>query len=79
MIFVTKFNSGQVTESDILRERYFRALRHNVILNVDDGKIVDNPKAIAERVVQETLGSAHDLEDVQFSEVTDVGRLPGMS
>lgn len=67
LIFVTKFNNNQLTGNEALRDRYFRALRHNVILNVDDVRIVDNPKSIAERLVQETLGCAHDFQSVQFN------------
>ncbi len=66
LIFVTKFPNNHLAGDESLRDKYFRALRHNIVVNVDDLRVVDNPKAIAERLVQETLGSAHDFEGLEF-------------
>ena len=66
LIFVSKFDAGQIRDDPELREQYFRAVRHNVIINIDGVRLVDNPKNIAEALIRETVGCAHDLKDVEF-------------
>jgi len=47
-----------------LRDEYFQALKHNVIVNIDDKKVVDNPKTIALQLISDTIGCAMDLPRV---------------
>ncbi len=62
LIYISKFDSTLVREDSDLRERYFNAVKHNVIINIDEFQVVDNPKAIGERLLQDTLGCAHDFK-----------------
>jgi hypothetical protein len=65
LMFVSKFDMSQIRDDEALRNRYFLAMKHNIIVNVDDGRVIDNPKAISERLLEETLGCSHDIEDVE--------------
>ena len=68
LIYVSKFNPDQIKEDSALRENYFKAARHNVILNIRGSGMVDSPEAIAHRLIQETLGSAFNLPQVRYPE-----------
>jgi len=65
LIFVTKFPPQRLRQDAELRDLYFRAVKHNVVLNIDGHEVVDNPRSIGLRLLQETLGSAADLPDVE--------------
>lgn len=65
LMFVSKFDMSQIRDDEALRNRYFLAMKHNIIVNVDDNRVIDNPKAIADRLLQETLGCAHDIKEVE--------------
>lgn len=65
LVFVGKFSKTLLHEDHRLREQYFDALRHNVILNIDGAALVDNPASICERLLSETLGSAHDVDTTE--------------
>ena len=65
LVYVGKFSSEQIHNDPAFREIYFRALKHNVILNIDGHALVDNPKAIAWRLLNETLGSTFDTDEVE--------------
>ncbi len=65
LIFVTRFDPQLLRHDAAIREAYFRALKHNVVLNVDGHVVVDNPRSIGMRLLHETLGSAIDLPDVE--------------
>lgn len=60
LIYLSKFDDGLLHGDNAFRESYFKAVKHNVVLNIDNRVLVDNPVAIAERLAQETLGSAWD-------------------
>ena len=65
LIYVSKFSNSAITGDPKLRENYFKALKHNVIINIDGLTLVDNPAAIAERLLHETLGSTFDTAEVE--------------
>ncbi|MBI4083516.1 MAG: hypothetical protein HY423_12995 [Candidatus Lambdaproteobacteria bacterium] len=65
LVYVGKYATAEIMADPKLREDYFRALKHNVVLNIDGVQLVDNPDAIASRLLQETLGSASDTPDVE--------------
>jgi hypothetical protein len=65
LVYLSKFDPHVLHGDAALRDAYFRALRHNVILNIDNRVLVDNPVAMAERLAQETLGSAWDLDRLE--------------
>lgn len=65
MVFISKFDTQVLKENAGLHEQYFKAVKHNVLLNIDDRILVDNPKPIGERLLAETLGSAYDLSRVE--------------
>ncbi|HEX9841871.1 MAG TPA: hypothetical protein VGC20_03935, partial [bacterium] len=48
-----------------LRDSYFRALKHNVVLNIDGRVVVDNPRSIGMRLLHETLGCAIDVPEAE--------------
>lgn len=61
LVFIGKFNVQGIKTDTRLREAYFLALKHNVIINIDGHVVVDNPRAIASRLLQETLGCTQDM------------------
>ena len=65
LIFITKFDPQLLRRDVAIRDAYFRALKHNVVLNIDGHDVVDNPRSIGMRLLHETLGSAIDLPDVE--------------
>ena len=65
LIYVGKFKASLLRDDPALREAYFRALKHNVIINIDGNNLVDNPEAIAWRLLNETVGATADTESVQ--------------
>ncbi|MBI3993950.1 MAG: hypothetical protein HY342_11805 [Candidatus Lambdaproteobacteria bacterium] len=65
LIYVSKFRASLLYDDPALREAYFHALKHNVIVNVDGNAVVDNPGAIAWRLLNETAGATVDTEAVQ--------------
>ncbi|HEX9842294.1 MAG TPA: hypothetical protein VGC20_06065, partial [bacterium] len=62
LIYVSKFKATLLRDDPVLREGYFHALKHNVIINVDGSAVVDNPGAIAWRLLSETAGATADTE-----------------
>jgi len=66
LIFISKFDPGEVRRDASLREQYFRAIKHNVIVNLAGATVVDNPGGISLRLVQETIGRAFDLDKIDL-------------
>ncbi|MFI5400046.1 MAG: hypothetical protein ACHQZQ_03215 [SAR324 cluster bacterium] len=64
LVYIGKFDAGMLQADGALRDEYFQALRHNVIVNIDDKKVVDNPRTIALRLLDDTLGCAFDTTRV---------------
>jgi hypothetical protein len=62
LIYISKFDTSLLLDDEELRDRYFNAVKHNVIVNIDEEQVIDNPKAIADRLLQDTLGCAHDFK-----------------
>ena len=65
LIYVSKFSNKAIQEDAALREGFFKAKKHNVILNIDGQDVVDNPHAIALRLLNETLGCTYDTDLVE--------------
>jgi len=65
IVFITKFDIPLLRRDDTVRDAYFKAIRHNVVINVDGHVVVDNPRAIGMRLLQETLGCAIDIPSVE--------------
>ncbi|MCZ6647465.1 MAG: hypothetical protein O7B79_14650 [SAR324 cluster bacterium] len=75
LIYVSKFDAALLHENPILRERYFDAMKHNIIVNIDDEHVIDNPKTIADFLIEQTLGCCHDInEDMATSMDIDKAR-----
>jgi hypothetical protein len=64
LVYIGKFKPELLQEDHALRDDYFQALKHNVIVNIDDRKVVDNPKTIAIQLLNDTLGCAWDIPKV---------------
>lgn len=85
VVYISKFDVGQFRDDAAMRDRYFMAMKHNVIINIDDDKVIDNPKAIADYLVDQTLGCCHDISAVEVGvgAVTDHSRgdeaFPGLA
>ena len=71
LLFISKFDAAQLAGDEGLRDRYFAAMKHNVIVNIDDDRVVDNPKAIADRLIQDTLGCSHDIQETDPASTGD--------
>lgn len=65
LIYLSKYASTEISENENLRKNYFKALKHNIIVNVDEFILVDNPQTIALRMLHETLGSTFDTDFVE--------------
>jgi hypothetical protein len=65
LIFISKFDPDEVLRDADLREQYFRAVKHNVIIHIGAPSLVDNPGPISVRLAQETIGRAFDLSRVE--------------
>ncbi|HUJ76409.1 MAG TPA: hypothetical protein VL359_16225, partial [bacterium] len=65
LVYVSKFPPEALQQDAELRELYFRALRHNVVVNVDGRKVVDNPQAVGFKLLLETLGCTFDTPQVE--------------
>jgi hypothetical protein len=65
LIFVTRFDPHLLQRDPELRDAYFGAVKHNVVLNIDGHAVVDHPRAIGLRLLRETLGCASDVPDVE--------------
>ena len=65
LIYVSKFHTAEIVDNPVFREAYFKAQKHNVIVNIDGHAVVDNPLAICQRLLQETLGSTFDTPEVE--------------
>ena len=76
LIFISKFDEGNIRDDAALRGRYFEAVKHNIIINLDSPGMVDNPGSIASRLVQETLGRSIDLDRLQTAPESDSAKLP---
>ena len=61
LLFISKFDAELVRRDAALRDRYFRAVKHNVIVNIGAAGVVDNPGPLSVRLAQETIGRAFDL------------------
>ncbi|MEE8397218.1 MAG: hypothetical protein V3S29_14270 [bacterium] len=68
LIYVSKFNAAEILADEELRNAYFNAQKHNVIVNVDGRSVVDNPHTIGLRLLRETLGSTFDTDQVEDME-----------
>ncbi|MCZ6749935.1 MAG: hypothetical protein O7D96_11615, partial [SAR324 cluster bacterium] len=73
LIYASKFNKAVLHDDPRFRDQYFKALKHNVIVNIDGVTVVDNPAVIAGRLMAETLGSTSDTDIVEaLPEVDEV-------
>ena len=64
LVYVSKFDAAVLSGNAPVRDEYFQALRHNVIVNIDDKKVVDNPRTIALQLLNDTLGCTFDTARV---------------
>jgi hypothetical protein len=65
ILFVGKYEEASLARDVALRDAYFKAVKHNVIVNIDGRRLVDNPRAIGLRLLEETLGSSYDAPPVE--------------
>lgn len=65
LVYVSKFSPSEILDNAALREDFFRAKKHNVIVNIDGHVVVDNPFSICHQLLQETLGSCFDISMVE--------------
>jgi len=65
LIYISKFDGSLMRTDPHFRESYFKALKHNVVVNVDGHQVVDNPRSISARLLQETLGCAFDMKNLE--------------
>ena len=65
LIFITKFDRKMLRDDKVARDAYFSAVKHNIVINIDGHAVVDNQRSIGVRLVQETLGCAIDISDVE--------------
>jgi hypothetical protein len=63
-VYMSKFDAAPLQLNAGLRDEYFQALRHNVIINIDDKKVVDNPRTIGLQLLNDTLGCTFDTPRV---------------
>jgi hypothetical protein len=80
LIYMSKFGDDELLGNPKLRAGYFQAVKHNVILNIDGRKLVDNPQTIGMRLVGETLGSSLDtprVEEIPMEDERLVQRIKG--
>jgi len=64
LVYISKFDAALLQNDAALRDEYFQALRHNVIVNIDDKKVVDNPRTIGLQLLNDTLGCTFDTPRV---------------
>lgn len=64
-VFVSKYSPSEILDNPLLREQFFKAQKHNVIVNIDGHAVVDNPISICQRLLEETLGSCFDTPMVE--------------
>ncbi|MDH4120154.1 MAG: hypothetical protein OEV94_00395 [Deltaproteobacteria bacterium] len=79
VMYVSAFNHQVLQENQELRDKYFQAVHHNVIVNILGPGMVNNPAAIGQVLIANTLGSAFDLERVQQPEELLRGTVGGMA
>jgi hypothetical protein len=80
MVYLSKYTDDELLGNPKLRAGYFQAVKHNVILNIDGRRLVDNPQTIAIRLVSETLGSSFDtpkVEEIPMDDEKLVQRIKG--
>ena len=65
LVYVSKFTNSEILDNPVLREEFFKAQKHNVIVNIDGHVVVDNPLSICHRLLQDTLGSCFDTSMVE--------------
>ncbi len=65
LIYVGKFDRRLIRDDAAIREAYFKAVQHNVVLNIDGHVVVDNPRPIGMRLLADTLGCAIDVPAVE--------------
>jgi hypothetical protein len=65
LVYVSKFSPSEILDNPALREDFFRAKMHNVIVNIDGHVVVDNPMSICQQLLQETLGCCFDTSMVE--------------
>ncbi|MCZ6532706.1 MAG: hypothetical protein O7A08_07045 [SAR324 cluster bacterium] len=65
LIYVGKFSTSAILDNPVLRDDFFEARKHNVIVNIQGLALVDNPLAICQRLLEETLGSTFDTPIVE--------------
>jgi hypothetical protein len=80
MIYLSKFTDDELLGNPKLRAAYFQAVKHNIILNIDGRRLVDNPQTIAMRLVGESLGGSFDtprVEEIPTEDEKLVTRIKG--
>lgn len=65
LIFISKFDRKLLRDDQAVRDAYFKAVKHNIVINIDGHAVVDNQRSIGVRLVQETVGCAIDIENVE--------------
>ena len=65
LIYLSKYDPALLLQNARLKDEYFQATKHNVIINVDNRLLVDNPIAISKRLLEETLGSTSDTPTIE--------------
>ncbi|MDH5753243.1 MAG: hypothetical protein OEZ59_12605 [Deltaproteobacteria bacterium] len=65
LVYISKFDGSLLLRDPLARHSYFSALKHNVVLNVDGRLLVDNPRAIAGRLLSDTFGCAYDIRQIE--------------
>jgi hypothetical protein len=70
LIYISRFDPSLLSRNATLRDAYFHAGKHNIILNI--ASMVDNPGSISVRLTQETIGRAFDLVRVDLTPDTEV-------
>jgi hypothetical protein len=76
MMFISKFDQSAVRSDPALRDRYFHAVKHNIIVNIGAPGVVDNPGPLSVRLARETIGRAFDLAKVDLLPEQDVHLKP---
>ena len=65
LIFITKFDRKLLRDDQAARDAYFKAVKHNIVINIDGHAVVDNQRSIGVRLIEETLGCAIDIAEVE--------------
>ena len=65
LIFISKYDRKLLRDDQAVRDAYFKAVKHNIVINIDGHAVVDNQRSIGVRLIEETLGCAIDIAEVE--------------